>query len=447
MADHQVNILLKARDDASRKLSGLAKTAIGLGAAFLSFRAIAGFVRSSTAAFMEQEKAANSLSNALALVGAQTQMRDMEKFAAQIQKVTIHGDEAVMQVMALGASMGKLSGEDLKNATTAAIGLSKAFNMDLNTAMTLISKAAQGNTASMSRYGITFKEGMTAQEKFNQVLTIGREKFALARGETATFAGQLQQLKNAFGDAKEQMGAMIGQSTVMMNVIRVLKVSFENFGTTMQLIWTQLKLGFVEMFEQAKYNFSVTVEYLKWLGDNWKQVFQTIWSFTKSVLSGMFANLKNFFVAVWSWLKGEGFDFKWTGLLEGFESTLSALPKIADRQLGALEEELAGKRDELAMRLGTAIGLDMGGTGGTVGTGGGFGGSAGGGIAGAAGKVAAVESRFLGGGGRSPVDVAQEGNRLSRRQIDLLAAIERQLGRLGDMKNGFVAAYDETKFS
>jgi hypothetical protein len=442
MADHNVNILLKARDDASGKIRGLAKAAIGLGAAFLSFRAISGFVRSSTEeAFLRQEAAANQLSNALALLNAQAQTGDMLKFASQIQKRTVFGDEAVAEVMSLGASMGKLAGQDLKAATVAAIGLSKAFNMDVMTAMTLISKAAQGNTAAMSRYGIVFKEGMTAQEKFNQVLAIGQEKFALATGETQTFGGRLKQLGNAFGDAKEQVGQMIASIPGLVTGMAVLKTVFENFKLTMEIVFTSTALLMVQVWERMKHTFWATGQLLIWLADNWKQIFETLWSFTKSIFVGMFENIKNFFIAVWGWLKGEGFDFKWTGLLEGFESTLQELPAVFKRNIGPVEAALAAELEGLKGQFKEKLGVNMQ-PGQAPGIGGG--GMTGTAAAGAAGKVAAVESRFMGGSGRSAIDYARETAGQNKRQTELLARIEQKIGALNTVKNAI--ADRETSF-
>lgn len=40
---------------------------------------------------------------------------------------------------------------------------------------------------------------------------------------------------------------------------------------------------------------------------------------------------------------GKGFEFKPTGLLDGFESVIKELPQIAERQMGPLESSLQGQ--------------------------------------------------------------------------------------------------------
>lgn len=218
MATHSVNVLVKARDEASKKFGRIGQAAGGMGGmlkkaavaagVYFSARAIKGFVTESLELYGRQEKAVKSLTDALDLLGrgGRQNMADMQQFASSIQKITVHGDEAVLEIMTLGASIGKLSGEKLQQATKAAIGLSKAFGMDLTASMKLVARAAVGDTASLTRYGIKLEQGLTSQEKFNRVLQIGVKNFKLAEGETSTFTGAIEQAKNAVGDLKEILG-------------------------------------------------------------------------------------------------------------------------------------------------------------------------------------------------------------------------------------------------
>ncbi len=74
----------------------------------------------------------------------------------------------------------------------------------------------------------------------------------------------------------------------------------------------------------------------KWFGDNWKNVLTNMWNAYKAYATNLFTNFKNLFTSIWSWIKGNGFDFTFTPLLEGFESTLAELPKIAKRSITPL---------------------------------------------------------------------------------------------------------------
>jgi hypothetical protein len=247
--------------------------------------------------------------------------------------------------------MGNLSGDALKKATLAAIGLSKAYGMELNTAMTLIAKAAQGNTATMSRYGIVFEEGMTSKATFNRVLDGGIGKFGMATAETETFSGKVQQLSVAWGNAKEKLGQYIVSTPMLSGAIDFAKTVIENFGLSMDIVTQSAALGFVGLWEDIKYGFGTVVPaYLDWFLENWKNIFETALDLYDSVLSNMWENWKSFFTALYSWIKGDGFDFQWTGLLEGFKSTIGEMKPIAEREMSDLEKalalELAGNLDK-----------------------------------------------------------------------------------------------------
>ena len=230
----QIDIVLKARDQASAKLGKVGRASRGLAGNLSSLKTLAAglgvgigvagimqFARSSYEAFGRQEKATRRLSDALGLLGKMQRgtRAEMTGFAADIQKITTIGDEAVLEMMSLGSSLGKLSGESLKDATKAAIGLSKALGTDTTAAMRLVARAAIGDTSQLARYGIKLAEGMSAQEKFNELLRIGAGSFKLATGEAKTLTGQMDQLANSWGDAKEKAGGYFAEVAAGMIVL------------------------------------------------------------------------------------------------------------------------------------------------------------------------------------------------------------------------------------
>jgi len=118
---------------------------------------------------------------------------------------------------------------------------------------------------------------------------------------------------------------------------------------------TEVALFVVRTGNQIQYTFTEVIPaLLDWFANNWRDIFTTLWNFTSSVFVNMAKNIGNFFAAVWSMLKGDGFDFQWTALTDGFESTLKELPKIAERQVGPLEKSLQDQADTLkgAFQLG-----------------------------------------------------------------------------------------------
>lgn len=179
-----------------------------------------------------QEKAELDLAAALRLIGpaAEEGFEELKKFASAIQAVTTIGDEDVLMLMKLGATMGKLSGQQLKDATQAAIGLSKAFAIELKGAMLLVARAAVGDTTMLKRYGIIIDAAKSNTEKFNDVLKIGLSNFELATAEVDTFSGAMAQLKNAVGDTGEQIGgALLPDLKQLITVLRDANASVQEW--------------------------------------------------------------------------------------------------------------------------------------------------------------------------------------------------------------------------
>jgi len=122
-----------------------------------------------------------------------------------------------------------------------------------------------------------------------------------------------------------------------------------NWKETLHLALVGAVYGIVRFANQVVHFIGTVIpDFLMWLGRNWRQVFTDILNATALVLVNLYDNITGFFKAVWSWLKGDGFNWQWTGLLEGFESTLEELPQIAERQIGPLEKSLGDQ----AARLG-----------------------------------------------------------------------------------------------
>ena len=161
-----------------------------------------------TTATMEAAKSQGELQAALQNTGMGGRLKELQDYAQAIQTVTVHDDEAVQGAMTLGLNMG-IQGDQIKNVTKAAVGLAAMTGRDLPTAMNLLVRAANGNTAMLSRYGIKIRETGTDQEKFADLVQQGASKFQLATLQTNNAAAKITQLKNAVGDVAERIGNVL----------------------------------------------------------------------------------------------------------------------------------------------------------------------------------------------------------------------------------------------
>lgn len=149
---------------------------------------------------MEQEK-----SERLLRAATGKSIESFKRYASEIQSLTIYGDELILSQMAYAKNLG-VSNDQLKEATTAAVGLAAKYRLDLATSMMLVGRASQGQTQMLTRYGIVLDESLSAQDKFNAVLKIGAEAFKLAEEDARSNESAMIRLKNEIGDLAETIG-------------------------------------------------------------------------------------------------------------------------------------------------------------------------------------------------------------------------------------------------
>ena len=208
-------------------LKSLRTSAIMAGVAIAG---LAAAIASTLRPAMEQEKALSDLEASLKNTGIYTAQfsKALQETASSLQSMTIYGDEAILTATGLMQAIGNISKEELPKAQKAAIGLAAAYKMDLTTAFQLVGKASAGNTATLARYGVVLDDGMTKAEKFSKVIAIGTSKFGLAEAAAKTTSGQIQQLKNAWGDMMETIGLLV--TPVFKAFVAVVRPLVETFG-------------------------------------------------------------------------------------------------------------------------------------------------------------------------------------------------------------------------
>ncbi len=352
-SQHDIAVVLKARDETARALGSAGRAVDRLKQTMQSYarmaltyfgaRAIIRFLKDSIELWNRQERAVRQLRLAMELLGKESETSGLKEFAGHIQALTTVGDEAAMELMQLGASMGKMSGDTLKGATLAAIGFSTTLRMDAVSAMRLVAKAAQGNTESLGRYGIEIDKTLSKDEQFQQILAQGIEHFKHAQDEAATTAGQVSQLGNAWSDAKEQLGEYLLSFEGYVKVTKGLEKFLRNFPDYMQLVAGELAL----LVEKAR---SFFMELLK----DWKS---TLAGFLTDVVTAPIdqlnmavENIVRLVKAFRNWVSGKGFDF--TPVNYMFELTRSNIAgawqrrKKSDMELG-----LEAAMDEIAKRI------------------------------------------------------------------------------------------------
>ena len=191
--------------------NGFSNMAVGIGKALGALAAAKGildFFASSSVAAAENTRAVNTLSAAYQAIGytASGAMKQAQDFASKMQNLTGIADEAFLNAQRLLANYGVV-GTKAQEAIQAAYALSIGKNMDFAAAMDLVSKAAVGQTQTLSRYGIQIDKNTAEGEKFDAVLAQINERFgATAQAAMGDTISRTNALKESWGDFKEQIG-------------------------------------------------------------------------------------------------------------------------------------------------------------------------------------------------------------------------------------------------
>lgn len=211
----------------------------GLKAALKVAGAVAGvvgaiFSKESIDAAIEQENAINRFNQALARSGQFSQQftEDFQDYVGSLQASTKFTDEAILSNAALLQTMGRLTQEQLKPATQAAIDLASAYGIGLEQAFEIVGKAANGQTMSLKKLGIEVTKGATDAQTFANALALIQQRIGgAATSEVNSFAGAVALASNAFGEILESVGNFIVKSPAVIGIIKGIGDVFNNIAS------------------------------------------------------------------------------------------------------------------------------------------------------------------------------------------------------------------------
>lgn len=186
------------------------------------------------AAWSTQEKALTSMNAALAAGGLDVEAygKKFEKIASDIQKFTTFGDEVILKNEQLALSLG-IPAEKMEEAQRAAVSLSKAFDKDLGESTRIIARAMQGDFEALNEVIPAIKMTQDPTEKLAILNKELARSWEIAKAETETTAGALQQTKNALGDTAEEVGKVLAPIVISAaNTIKTLAEWFNKLNDT-----------------------------------------------------------------------------------------------------------------------------------------------------------------------------------------------------------------------
>jgi hypothetical protein len=129
----------------------------------------------------------------------------------------------------------------------------------------------------------------------------------------------------------------------------------QNLGTFMKLAAAQTGLAMVQLGNSVAFFFTDQLPaFFNWFLDNWGNLWRDALSITQTAVMNLADNIGTNMAEIWNYIASGGtsaMELAWKPLLDGFESTVSELPKIADRVPGQLEKGLGTMVSDLEGKL------------------------------------------------------------------------------------------------
>lgn len=217
------NAMKSTGKDVDALSSKISKAFTALGGLF-AVNKIKQFGSESVKAFREQERQIKLLASTIKVTGASawTSSKEITSFAQSLQKVTNYGDETIISMQNVLLGFKNIQGDNFKEATKAILDMSTVMGMDLTSAAQAVGKALDDpikGINSLTRQGFYFTDSQKAMLK--SLVETGKQAEAqkiILNELSTTYGGAAEatadigeQLKNTWGDVKEQIGGAIAE--------------------------------------------------------------------------------------------------------------------------------------------------------------------------------------------------------------------------------------------
>jgi hypothetical protein len=207
----------KALGDTSKSVSALDKGVKRLGKSLLAVfgaQQLLKFAKNASKAFIEDEKAANRLAIAVKNLGLEFETPRIERYISDLSKMSGVTDDqlrpAMQRLLQTTGSVTKAQ-ELLTQATDIAAG----SGVDYETVVSDLSAAYVGQTRGLRKYSLGLSQAELKTMKFTDVQERLNKQFSGANAEfLTTYAGKLQLITTAAGEASEKIGGALVESLV-----------------------------------------------------------------------------------------------------------------------------------------------------------------------------------------------------------------------------------------
>ncbi len=372
------------------------------------------FFAGAVSAAREGEMAERRLQAALEATGRTSgyTREQLSTIASGLEDLTGVSDEAIMGVQTLLTQFKNVRGDTFRETTALALDMAAVMGTDASSAAARLGKALNDPLRGMQQLaeaGIVFTE--EERKSVEQMMKAGDVAAAQGvilekvRGQVGGAAEEMmtpwQKVQVTIGRLQEEIGGaltpviddLMEQAVELAPLLRAGTMAFveiakstvewaggltkhvkpaldwfmgatadtmaffetlwEQPGDVLEAAGTTIALWLETMAADAEHQLTEVIPtYVQWFVDNLGNMLEDAANYEMTVLGNMWKNIEDFFSNVMKWLSGDEVSFEWTGLTEGFESTLSELPEIAARTRTPMEQALQQNLDAVNARLG-----------------------------------------------------------------------------------------------
>lgn len=190
----------------------------------------------------KDEDAIRRLSIALQSQGFTTDFlsKKYQDFADTLSQSTRFSRSAIEETITTLVNLGNVGPDQMDKVTRATLNLATVTGRDLPAAALIMSKAAEGNTTALKRWGIQLDENKTKSEQYDQLLEILSTRFGSAATEDVkNFSGAQAQLGNAIHEVLAELGNFIIKSPGVQTAMAGMTKGALDFAESLKKINTE----------------------------------------------------------------------------------------------------------------------------------------------------------------------------------------------------------------
>jgi hypothetical protein len=189
------------------------RLAVAFGTAF-SVRKITQFGKAAAAAFIEDEKAASRLAISVKNLGLAFETPRIEEFISQLSRASgVTDDQLRPSMQKLLTTTGSVT--KAQELLTQALNISAGSGVDYETVVNDLSMAYVGQTRGLRKYSLGLTQAELKTMTFAQIQEKLNKQFSGANAQyLTTYAGKLQLITTAAGEASEKIGGALVDSLI-----------------------------------------------------------------------------------------------------------------------------------------------------------------------------------------------------------------------------------------